>query len=254
LVTVTSPAGSTVVTTSFAGSSTFAPVTIVTPFTVTREETTVDVETPAATLAGSTATLSGSLREDGIRPISGRTLTLTLGSKSCAGVTNTLGVATCAVTAPTTLGPTATGASFAGDADYVAATDSGSSIVYAYPSGGGAFVIGDRSTNGTVTFWGSQWAKSNNLSSGSAPSAFKGYALHGATSCGTSWSTDPGDSASPPSSIPAYMAVVVTSSARKSGSAITGDTSAIVVVKTSSGYSSNPGHAGTGTVVATICG
>jgi hypothetical protein len=50
------------------------------------------------------------------------------------------------------------------------------------------------------------------------------------------------------------MAVVVSSSISKSGSAISGDAKRIVVVKTDPGYASDPGHAGTGTVVATVCG
>jgi hypothetical protein len=47
---------------------------------------------------------------------------------------------------------------------------------------------------------------------------------------------------------------MVTSSASKSGSTVSGNTVSVVVVKTNAGYDSNPGHAGTGTVVATICG
>ena len=50
------------------------------------------------------------------------------------------------------------------------------------------------------------------------------------------------------------MGVLVSSSAAKSGSAITGKTKKIVVVKTDAGYSPNPGHNGTGTYVATYCG
>ena len=57
----------------------------------------------------------------------------------------------------------------------------------------------------------------------------------------------------PAGPLPAYMAVVVSSSIGKSGSAISGNTVHIVVVKTNSGYDANPGHAGTGTVVAQIC-
>ena len=49
-------------------------------------------------------------------------------------------------------------------------------LVYAYAPGGGAFVIGDLSMSGTVTFWGAQWWKANSLSGGSAPSSFKGFA------------------------------------------------------------------------------
>jgi hypothetical protein len=50
------------------------------------------------------------------------------------------------------------------------------------------------------------------------------------------------------------MAVAVTSNATKSGSAISGTTVAVVIVKTNPGYSSNPGHPGTGTIVARLCG
>jgi len=49
------------------------------------------------------------------------------------------------------------------------------------------------------------------------------------------------------------LAVIVSSTISQSGSRISGNTLHIVVVKTNPGYDSNPGHAGTGTVVATIC-
>jgi hypothetical protein len=49
------------------------------------------------------------------------------------------------------------------------------------------------------------------------------------------------------------MAVMVSSSITKSGSTIAGNTRQMVIVKTDPGYASNPGHAGTGTVVAVIC-
>jgi hypothetical protein len=39
----------------------------------------------------------------------------------------------------------------------------------------------------------------------------------------------------------------------KSGSSISGTTTHIVIVKTDAGYKNDPGHAGTGTVVATVC-
>ena len=50
------------------------------------------------------------------------------------------------------------------------------------------------------------------------------------------------------------MGVLVASTATKSGSTISGNTVKIVVVKTDPGYSTNPGHDGTGTYVATYCG
>jgi PKD repeat protein len=123
---------------------------------------------------------------------------------------------------------------------------------------GGTFVIGDgNAAIGTaVTFWGSQWWKENDLSGGSAPASFKGFENMpaGLPACGTSWSTSPGNSAPPPSGpLPAFMAVIVSSSISKSGATISGNTVHEVIVKTNPGYAPNPGHPGTGTVVAIIC-
>jgi hypothetical protein len=130
-------------------------------------------------------------------------------------------------------------------------------LVFAFAPGGGSFVIGDGSSAllTPVTFWGAQWWTLNSLSGGSAPSSFKGFAKNPATpSCNAPWSTDPGNSAPPPAGpLPAFMGVIVTSSSSKSGSTISGNTPSIVVVRTNAGYDSNPGHAGTGTVVAQLC-
>jgi hypothetical protein len=119
------------------------------------------------------------------------------------------------------------------------------------------FVIGDgNSAKGThVTFWGAQWWKLNTLSGGAAPASFKGFALNPATpSCGTGWTTGPGNSPHPPAGpLPDFMGVIVTSSVSQSGSQIAGNTVHMVVVQTDPGYDNNPGHAGTGTVVAPIC-
>lgn len=135
-------------------------------------------------------------------------------------------------------------------------SSSTSAFVYCV-SAGGNFVIGDQNAAlGTaVTFWGAQWRKLNSLSGGSAPSAFKGFATTPATvTCGTSWSTAPGNSPPPPAGpLPSFMAVIVSSSISKSGSTISGDTFHLVIVQTNPGYAPNPGHAGTGTVVAQIC-
>jgi len=128
-----------------------------------------------------------------------------------------------------------------------------------FPSapGGGSFVIGNlNSAIGTsVEFWGAQWAKLNRLSGGPAPASFKGFAETPKTpACGTNWSADPGNSTPPPAGpLPAFMAVIVTSSAHQSGSTIHGNTLHIVIVKTNPGYAPNPGHAGTGTVVLAVC-
>jgi len=121
----------------------------------------------------------------------------------------------------------------------------------------GSFVIGDgNAAIGTnVTFWGAQWWKLNTLSGGAAPAAFRGFALApSSATCGVSWSTGPGNSPPPPATVAPYIAVIVTSSSSQTGSSIGGNTVKVVIVKTNAGYAGDPGHAGTGTVVATVCG
>jgi hypothetical protein len=77
-------------------------------------------------------------------------------------------------------------------------------------------VIGDNnSAVGTsVTFWGAHWWKLNMLSGGGAPASFKGFEDSPVTArCGQTWTADPGNSTPPPSApLPAYMAVIVSSS------------------------------------------
>jgi hypothetical protein len=134
-------------------------------------------------------------------------------------------------------------------------------LVYAGAPGGGAFVVGDLSAAGAVTFWDAQWWKLNALSGGSAPASFKGFVPNavaaptcpGAGGPGAAWATDPGNSTPPPAGpLPDYMAVIVSGSINKLGPVISGDATRVVVVHTNPGYEGNPGHAGTGTVVTTL--
>lgn len=253
-ITVSQPQGTYPVVVSFAGSGLYLPSSTSATFAVTREQTTVLAGTVGAVVRGSTLTLTGTLLEDGVTPIAGRALTLTLGSKTCTAITSAAGVATCTVPGTDPLGPTAVTVSFTGDAFYLPANASGSALLYAFASGGGTFVVGDQSAVGAVTFWGAKWSKVNRVSGGAAPDAFKGYALVAPTQCGVRWTTGPGNSPDPPAGpLPAYMAVLVTSSVAKSGPSISGTTTHIVIVKTDAGYKDDPGHAGTGTVVATVC-
>jgi nitrous oxidase accessory protein NosD len=128
----------------------------------------------------------------------------------------------------------------------------------------GSFVIGDQNAavGSAVTFWGPQWSStstkwwSSNTVSGGSPRSFKGFADVTAANpppCGQGWSTRPGNSSSPPASVPQYMAVIVSSSIGMSGTTITGNTVHVVVVKTNPGYAPDPGHRGTGTVVGVVC-
>ena len=253
---VTLAPGSYTVTASFAGDATYLPAPDATASFQVRRETTASTVAAVNAVAAGSVQLRGTLFEDGL-PLAGQTVTLSLGSTTCSAVTNASGIAACSVVA-TTLGPAVVSISFAGNTNYVgsSATIQNGALVYAYAPGTGSFVIGDgNSAPGTsVTFWGAQWAKLNKVSGGSAPEAFKGYAAQGSKACGTGWSTAPGNSSSPPAGpLPAYMAVLVTSSVGKSGPTISGSTVHIVVVKTDGGYKNDPGHAGTGTVVATVC-
>lgn len=137
------------------------------------------------------------------------------------------------------------------------AATSCNTVDFSFAPGGGSFVIGDKNsgTASSVTFWGAQWAKLNSLSGGDAPRRFKGFAeTPKVPACGIAWTADPGNSTPPPDGpLPTYMGVIVTSDADKDGSATSGDTVHIVVVKTRPGYAPDPGHAGTGTVVIKVC-
>jgi hypothetical protein len=174
------------------------------------------------------------------------------------------------VTSSLTVGVHSIAAAYNGDSNFILSTSAPfSQIIYAYPAGGddivlpadgggrATFVIGDldAAVGKQVTFWGAYWDKLNSLSGGSAPVSFNGFAAHTSTQpprYGSLWTLDADKTSAPPSSVPSYMAVIVSRSITKSGSTISGDISAMVVVQTAAGYQSNPGHPGTGKVVAII--
>ena len=242
------------------------PVTGVVTITVTREETATVYTGPTTILqAASGVTLSASLLEDGTTAtVPSELVTLSLGAQSCTGATDATGMASCTIIFTGPLGSVPLAASFAGDTFYLPSASSGqTAIVFAFPTGG-AFVVGDTTAaaagTAPVTWWGSGWAKLNALSGGGARSAFKGFAdaiaIPSSTppaSCGGAWTASDGNSSSPPSGVPSYMGVVVASSVGKSGSTVSGDSVHVVVVKVDPGYGPDPGHAGTGTIVATYC-
>ena len=57
----------------------------------------------------------------------------------------------------------------------------------------------------------------------------------------------------PPATVPTYMAVIVASSASVDGPRIWGPSVKVVVIATDPGFAADPGHTGTGTVVAQLC-
>lgn len=248
----TFPIGITTVTvtaTDAGGNTSTSTFTVtVEPFVKANSVTSlVTSSTPSA--SGESVTFTATVTASG--PVTG-TVTFTDGSSVLGTSTvNASGVAVFS-TSSLAVGPHTITAVYGGDEN----TNGGSAaslsqLVFGYLDGGGSFVIGNEHAvlGSQVTFWGAQWAKSNSLSGGSAPSSFKGFAANVAAS---SWTTDPGNSSNPPSSIAQYIAVIVTSSATQSGSTVSGNTVMMVVVKVDPGYAGNPGHAGTGTVVAVI--
>jgi hypothetical protein len=249
---------------SFAGAGNYQASSASKGFTITKEETTLSYTGDTVIANNTTAHLSGVLLEDGFVPIAGRTVVFTLGSgastQTCSGTTNAAGIAACTifpVNQPFGAGVVAD--NFAGDAFYLPSSASATTIIFAFLSRG-AFVLGDNTAvvgPGPDTFWAADWSSLNVLSGGSAPDSFKGFASTINTNppvCGDTWTTRPGNSSDPPAPpLPPFMGVVVSSTISKSGSTISGNVPKIVVVQTNPGYAPNPGHPGTGTVVAVYC-
>ncbi len=242
-----------------------APVSSTVQITVTREETVTTYTGPTVIAQNFPVTLTATLLEDGTTGPSpaGQPVTLSVGAQSCVGSADALGNVSCLipnVTVP--LGPQPLAAVFSGDTYYLPSSDtSRTAIVFAFLPGGN-FVLGDSTVaaatpSTVVTFWSAQWSALNALSGGPAPTDFKGFAstfAPAAPTCGGTWSGRSGDSGHPVQGpLPSYLGVAVSSAVSKQGSSLSGDVAHIVVVKTSPGYSSNPGHAGTGSVVATLC-
>jgi Kelch motif/Galactose oxidase, central domain len=204
--------------------------------------TFTDAAFPSGTLSDFSATINwGDLSPSSTGNVSGPIL---------AGVYTVTGTHTYATTGNFTITTTIN------DVGGSAATTSCGTLGFAFAPGGGSFVIGDQNgaVGTSVIFWGAHWAKQNSLSGGNAPASFKGLAENPQTpACSINWSADTGSSTPPPSGpLPAYMGVIVTSSASQNGSTISGNTVYIAIVKTDPGYAPNSGHAGTGTVVAVV--
>jgi uncharacterized repeat protein (TIGR01451 family) len=248
--------------------------TLVDGLTVTQEENTLTYTGQTVIANGEGATLTATLFEDGPEdndgdggslPIAGRTIHFTLGTgitaQTCDALTNLAGSATCVIDPVNQpLGPGTVSAAFAGDAFYQPNSDAAATIIFAFLETG-SFTLGNLSDDvgATGTFWSSDWSTLNALSGGAAPTSFKGF-INGLSTqppvCGGTWTSQQGgNSVAPPAegTLPSYMGVVVSSIVTKTGNTAAGNIVSIVVVQTNSGYSTAPGHTGTGTVVAVYC-
>jgi hypothetical protein len=246
---------------NFAANGNFQASSASASFTITKEETTLSYTGDTIIANNTTAHLSGVLLEDGSVPIAGRTVVFTLGTggtaQTCTGTTDATGTAACTIVANQPPGAGVVSDNFAGDAFYLPCSASANTLIFAFLAHG-SFVIGGNTAGvgGTVTFWSATWSKQNSLSGGNASPSFKGFASSISSNppvCADSWTSRPGNSSKPPDTLPPFMGVVVSSTINKSGSDISGNVPEIVVVKTNAGYAPNPGHPGTGSVVAVYC-
>jgi Bacterial Ig-like domain (group 3) len=246
---------------SFAGAGNYQASNASTSFTITKEETTLSYTGDTIIANNTTVHLSGVLLEDGTVPIAGRSVVFTLGTgatgQTCTGTTDATGTAACTLVANQPPGSGVVSDNFAGDAFYLPSSASAKTFIFAFLARG-SFVIGDTTAvvGRVVTFWSATWSGQNALSGGRAPASFKGFASTISSNppvCTDTWTSRPGNSSKPPRSLPPYMGIVVSSTVTKSGSDISGNVPEIVVVKTNAGYASNPGHPGTGRVVAVYC-
>ncbi len=129
-VTPSEAQGTYPLTASFAGDNAASPILLssngANSFVVTPDPTTITYTGDITATNGKSATLSGVLTAFGV-PVSGKSITLTLGSggtaQSCAATTNAFGAASCSIASVNqTVGSVPVSASFAGDNYYLASS------------------------------------------------------------------------------------------------------------------------------------
>jgi hypothetical protein len=275
-ITPNEPAGSYTLSGSYGGnpSNTTGPALLPSngsnTFVVTKAPTTVTNTSPTIVVDGMPVTLTGTVSTAGGSGPGGLPVTLTLGSgstaQSCTGIASATGAVSCTITNPNqTAGTVPVTVTFGGNSYYQSSSTSATETTASLPSTGD-FIVGNLTADGTATgspktgttvdFWGSQYWK-NNAFSGviNAPASMKGYIDSAPQlTCPTpNWTSDPGNSSHPPSTVPVNMVVIVGSTITQSGSTELGDVKHLVIVHTVPGYGPAPGHDGWGQIIATIC-
>ncbi len=111
--------------------------------------TSLTLDGPLQVVNGTSATMTGTLKDNLGQPVVGRTVNFTLGSgvnvQTCSGVTNAAGVATCTITTvaqPATATSLAAGDSFAGDIYYLPSSKSATIKLLYYTGRDYALAIG----------------------------------------------------------------------------------------------------------------
>lgn len=257
--------GTLPLTASFAGEPGYPPAQASATLSIAQAPTVLALGSGVIISASGAAQVSAVLRAGSAwTPLAGRTVTFTLGGQSARAVTDASGAARVGMNGLQP-GPGSLTAAFAGDSLYLASSASEAATV----GESSAFVIWGGNPAGLaldqqVTFWGAQWSAEVQGGDFTGNPSFKGYAEMGPglavceplahtaraplldPAC---WTTKPGNSG-PPSTVPAYLAVTISTAIAKSGSMIYGNSAALGILRVAPGYGPNPGHPGTGTLVA----
>jgi PKD repeat protein len=113
--------GSHTIVARFAGDSLHTASASAGAYTVTKDGTLTTYTGATSSQPSHTAAASAVLTDDALRPLSGETVTFTVGTQECTAVTNASGVAACTIPKLTQKrGSYTMVASFAGTVDYVA--------------------------------------------------------------------------------------------------------------------------------------
>ena len=115
---VTQDAGVVQQTATYNGNPYFDVSSATADFNILHEETQLQYTGPTSVDYTDPVTLKATLTEDGVLPLSGKTVLFTLGTQSCSGVTSTSGVASCPLVVNQQSGVTPFTVSFAQDLDY----------------------------------------------------------------------------------------------------------------------------------------
>jgi hypothetical protein len=290
-ITPNEPAGSYPLSGSFGGSSSNPTQPVLNPsggsntVVVNKAPTSVTNTSPTIAVVGTPITLSGTVSLTGPTGPNGQPVTLALGSgstaQSCTGFADAAGHVSCTIgDVSQTSGMLPGSVSYGGNSYYQTSSTSSTVIVGAEADTGG-FVVGDSSAYATTTsrlsgatktgtgvnFWGSQLWKKNVFSGMGDPQTFtgppasmKGYVdnppdLTSSSPCGGTWTSNPGNSSSPPATIPSIVLVIVSSWMNQNSSTESGNILHIAMVQVAQSpvYGPAPGHDAWGKIVAWVC-
>jgi hypothetical protein len=138
-ITPTQAAGPYSIVATFQTDTNYLASSDTKPFTITKEETTLSYDGPFKVANDFPATLTGTLLEDGVTPIAGRSVMFTVGSgifaQTCTGTTDAAGKAACTIPSvkqPASATSVSVGAAFAGDPFYLPASASATAKLLYY--------------------------------------------------------------------------------------------------------------------------